>query len=73
MDRLNEMKHDIISQIQDMELSEFEEFFDLMKDVNAVKTKHLFSCETCEHLYGLCNDDALCSARFEQYALTEKK
>lgn len=81
MTNLERMKENIIYQIQDMKIEEFEKFLDLISGDYAVKKSEipfdlskLFLCSDCWEKYGDCNNvegEDVCSKRFAKYAKEE--
>lgn len=70
MKNLDKMKQAIISEIQKMNLEEFEEFMEFVLDKYDISG--LFKCSDCKRLYGECdevNGRPTCSDRFKHYAM----
>ena len=79
MNNITRMKKNVIEQIENMEIEEFEVLLTMISGDYSVYKKdilfdrnELFMCEDCGKIYGDCNDieeDNLCSKRFKDYAL----
>lgn len=81
MENIDKMKHDIIAQIESMNVEKFEKFANVLfgstdMEAGLIDTSALFSCEKCRKIYGCsekddnCNE---CSEKFKRYALSEEK
>lgn len=78
MNNLEKMKQDIISQIEKMNVKEFERLMDILVECDEANEKildvsNLFTCDYCRKTYGKCsNESDECSSRFKKYAMCDK-
>lgn len=76
MNNLEKMKQDVISQIEKMDVKEFEKLMDILMECYEANEKildvsNLFTCEHCRDKYGKCSSEMNeCSSRFEKYAMS---
>lgn len=81
MTNLDKMKEDVIEQIKEMDVEEFENLLNYCDSFNAdeegiFNCKNLFTCKACREFFGYCgeeNHDAgyNCLGQFAKYARME--
>lgn len=80
MKNIDKMKRNIIEQIENMTVEQFEDFTDMLTgDYNfensPVDMSGIFGCNNCKETYGKCPEDTydnqICGDRFRDYALRE--
>lgn len=82
MKNIDRMKQNIIRQIENMTVEQFEDFTDMLTgDYNfensPVDMSDIFRCNICKVMYGKCPEDTydnqICADRFRDYALKEEQ
>jgi len=80
MKNIDRMKQNIIKQIENMSVEEFEKLtsvFDGTTDMpnGLIDTSVLFDCNKCQKTYSCSGDGDFeqCSNRFREYAMSEEK
>ena len=73
MNNLERMKQDVISQINAMDIYQFERLTDMLKEEEIFDLSNIFQCKDCRRIYGDCSEieERVCTKRFKQYALTD--
>lgn len=77
MNNLEKMKADVISQINAMDIHQFECFIEMLRgevlEEEIFDLSNIFQCKDCRKIYGDCseNEEGVCAKRFKIYALTD--
>ena len=80
MKNIDRMKRNIIEQIENMTVEQFEDFTDMLTgdynfEKSPIDTTGIFMCDNCRGIYGKCPDktydNQICTERFRDYALRE--
>lgn len=81
MKNIDKMKRNIIEQIENMTVEQFEDFTDMLTgdynfEKSPIDTTDIFMCNNCRERYGKCPEDTydnqICAERFKDYALKEE-
>lgn len=81
MKNIDKMKQNIVKQIENMSVEEFEKFASVLDGSTdmpkgLIDTSVLFDCVKCQKTYSCSGEDddfEQCSNRFREYALREEK
>lgn len=74
MNNLERMKKEVISQIEKMDVSQFEELVVFVIENYIFEYSVVLTCSRCQQEYGRCPESAtveLCEERFRDYASRE--
>lgn len=82
MKNIDKMKRNIIEQIENMTVEQFEDFADMLTEYynfrkNLIDMSNIFRCSDCKKVYGKCPentyDNQICTDRFRDYAMKEEQ